>query len=320
MTRAIITAFHKYQPYGEEYYQPIFDFFVSQMSKFKDEYDKIYFIDSTWNFTDDDYEKMKTVKGKLIKVNPSLRYYDAYKEILPQVDEELILFMDNDMVIYKEGIISDTFDFVESYSKYDVASIIDEIGEYKTDKLKQGNKFCPYWLAAYKSLLMKYLDVNWAPDMPYCETLGHLTEAMLNDGVRVFELEDDKSNILFDGSSTEGWNNFGKDLGYYHIRAGSTPAVLLAYRKHDPDKYWEYLKNQPKSEYLRQFAWYWWMAHSLSRQRLGKDKFASDDYQLLQGEFDILREITDVMTKDLGLGYEEFREYFRKMQEYHGLS
>ena len=98
--------------------------------------------------------------------------------------------------------------------KYDVVSIIDSIGTYKTDKLKNGNKLCPYLFATRTELLKKYLDVEWGPDMPYCETLGHLTEAMLKDNVRVFELEEDKTDFPT------------KDLGYYHVRAGSTPAWL----------------------------------------------------------------------------------------------
>ena len=305
MTRAIITAFHKYQPYGEEYYQPIFDFFVRQMSKFKDEYDKIYFIDSTWNFTDDDYEKMKSVKGGIIKVDPSLRYYDAYKKVLPQIKEDLVLFMDNDMVVYKPKQISGTFDLLEArtaggrYNLWDVVSIIDQIGEYKTDKLKNGNKFCPYWFATRKELLMKYLEVEWGPDMPYCETLGHLTEAMLDDGVKVYEWEEDKSNILFDGSSTAGWDNFGKDLGYYHIRAGSTPAYLLATKKYgDIKTYEDYLKNQPKSEYLRQFMWYWYMCSS------PWNKVQHDINEFLG---------------DIAINSKQWLEYSLKFKEYHGL-
>lgn len=113
MTRAILCCWHRYTPFGREFYQPIFDSFIQRMSKFQDEYDKIYFIDSTWEFTDDDYEQMKTVKGTLIKVNPSLRYYDAYKEVLPQVKEDLVLLMDNDFIVYKSGIIKKTFDLLE---------------------------------------------------------------------------------------------------------------------------------------------------------------------------------------------------------------
>lgn len=306
MTRAIVTAWHKYTPWGDEFYAPMFDFFITQMQKFKDEYDKIYFLDSTWNFTNDDYEKMKTVKGGIIKVDPSLRYYDAYKEVLPQIQEDLILFMDNDMVVYRPKQISGTFDLLEAmtaggnYHLWDVVSIIDQIGEYKTSQLKNGNKFCPYLFATKKDLLMGYTDVEWGPNMPKHETLGKLTEEMLNDGVKVFEWEEDKSNILLNqtehGTTIDYDTNNGqmssKDLGYYHIRAGSTPAYLLATKKYgDTKTYNDYLKNQPKGEYLRQFAWYTYM----------------------QGD------PTPILV-DLGIKTEDWLNYFIKFKEYHGLN
>ena len=53
MTKAIVTAFHKYTPFGTEYYQPILDFYLKTMKKYKDEYDKVYFVDSNWDIDPD---------------------------------------------------------------------------------------------------------------------------------------------------------------------------------------------------------------------------------------------------------------------------
>src|SRR5258708_13304384 len=133
-------------------------------------------------------------------------------------------------------MINQTFNILEPYQSsadldfrhepdFDVVTIIDQIGEYKTDKLKNGNKFCPYWFASNTELLKKYLDVDWGDHMPHSETLGLLTETMLKDDVKVYEWEEDKSNILFDGVKNP---EIGKNLGYYHICAVSSPAYLLA--------------------------------------------------------------------------------------------
>lgn len=241
-SRAIIMAFHKYTPFGGEFYEPILDFQIQTLKKYQDEFDMLYLIDSTWDIGSVK-ESWGISKVKIIKVNPHLRYYDAYKFALPLIKEDLVLFMDNDTVVYKKGVIKDTFNKLELW---DVVTIIDQIGTYTTDKLKNGNKMCPYWFATRKELLMKYLNVDWSPDaMPYTETFGLLTEAMLNDGVKVYEWPEDKSDFPT------------KDLGYYHIRAGSTPAYLLAIKHYgDIKTYWDYLKNQPKIEYLRQCEWY----------------------------------------------------------------
>src|SRR3990167_4370234 len=211
-SRAILVCFHKYTPFGGQFYEPILDFFLASMKKYENEYDQLYLIDSNWEINP---EKIKDMKAQIVRVNPSLRYYDVYKAILPQVKEDLVLFMDNDMVVYRKNTIYNTFAQLDnSYQfiktgEYGVVSIIDEIGEYKTDKLKNGNKFCPYFFATRKELLMKYLDIDWAPDMPYCETLGHLTEKMLDDGIKPFEWEEDKSNITL--NSTENGSTIDYD-------------------------------------------------------------------------------------------------------------
>ena len=72
--------------------------------------------------------------------------------------------------------------------KYDVVSIYDTIGTYKTDKLHGKNKFCPYLFATRKELLMKYRDIDWGSNMPESETLGKLTKAMLDDGLKPYEI------------------------------------------------------------------------------------------------------------------------------------
>ncbi|MEK6882796.1 MAG: hypothetical protein AABY22_24445, partial [Nanoarchaeota archaeon] len=82
---------------------------------------------------------------------------------------------------------------------------------------------------------------------------------MLDDGIKPYEWEEDKSSIYLTSEGIKRDPEQGKNLGYYHIRAGSTPAVLLAWKQNDPSKYWDYLNNQPKQEYLRHFAWYWYM-------------------------------------------------------------
>lgn len=288
-TRAIISAWHKYQPYGSEFYEPIFNFYLQSMKKYENEYDKLYLIDSTWGISDQLSDKVE-----IIKVNPSLRYYDAYKEMLPLVKEDLVLFMDNDTVVYREGKIKETFDLLEEEN--DVVSIYDSIGEYKTDKLNGKNKFCPYWFAARKELLMKHRNVEWGDHMPHSETLGLLTEAMLNDGCTTYEIEEDKSSIFFEGVQD---GDKSKDLGYYHIRAGSTPAYLLAEKKYgNRSTYWSYIHNQPRREYLRQLAWYHYMELSTSSDE------PANSWEII---------------KDIGVPQLEWINYMNKFKRYHGL-
>jgi hypothetical protein len=246
LSRAIVVAFHKYTPFGGEFYEPLLDFFIQNMKKYQDEFDTLYLVDSTWNI-EEDWNKVK-----VIKVNPNLRYYDAYKEILPKIEEHLILFMDNDMVIYKKGVIDATFEKLGE--GFDVVSIYDTIGTFTSPLLNGKSKFCPYWFATGTAMLKDFTKCQWGP-VAWGETLSELTTDMLKEDIKPFEWEEDKSNCLYDGTQ-EG--NKSKDLGYYHIRAGSTPAVLLAWENSPEhrEEYKKYIEQQPKTEYLRQCAWY----------------------------------------------------------------
>jgi len=286
-TKAVVVAFHQYTPFGDEFYRPIFDFFIKNYREiWGKEVDKLYILDSTWNVDKaDDYE--------VIKVDPSLRYYDAYKHVLPQIKEDLVLFMDNDMVVYREGVVAKTFKKLGD--GFDVVSIYDTCGDYKTTKLNGQNKFCPYWFATSTKLLMKYRDCEWGPNMPEHETLGKLTELMLNDGVIPYEIEEDKNSILFDGTSDKK-----KNLGYYHVRAGSTPAYLLATKNYgDIRTYEKYVTEQPRNEYLRQFAWYEGMIFE-----------TKNSFSLLPG----LVELFD----ELGINQRQWMDYLNIFQNFHG--
>src|SRR3990167_7474118 len=201
-SRCILVNFHLYTPFGKIYYQPMLDFFLKQMREFQDEYDHLYLLDSNWEI---DPKEIEGMKATIIRTSPQMRYYDCYRQVIPLIKEDLVFFLDNDSVIWDEG-------------HQDVVTIIDEIGEYKTDKLKNGNKFTPYWFATRKELLMKYLDVEWGDHMPHSETFGLLTEAMLNDDVKVYEWPETKDSIYFDGHK-DGEKQAHQ--GYYsHIRGG----------------------------------------------------------------------------------------------------
>ena len=290
---AIVVAFHKYTPFGGEFYEPILDFFLQSMKKYESEYDKLYLLDSTWNI---DPQKIEGLKAEIIKVDPHLRYYDAYKSVLPQIKEHLVLFLDNDMIIYREGIIKSAFDKLKS--DYDVVSIYDTIGEKTFPQLNNKSKFCPYFFATGTFMLKDFLNIEWGPNMPEHETLGKLTEEMLRDDIKPFEMEEDKSNCLFDSTQD---NEKSKNLGYYHIRAGSTPAYLLATKKYgDKKTYEDYMVNQPRQEYLRQFAWYYLMTDT-----------NQETWSLRPQVWELL--------KDIHMNEFVWMDYFERFKQYHGL-
>ena len=238
MTKSVVVAFHNYcWTMDHRYFDVLFQSFMYSFEHFwKDEVDMLYILDSTWGATYDD------PKVTVVKVDQNLRYYDAYKNFLPKIKEDAVLFMDNDMVIYREGVVADTFKKLEE--GYDVVSIYDTCGEYRFEELGGKGKFCPYWFASRVGVLKDFRYADWGPNMPKYETIGELTKEMLLKGLKPYEIEEDKTDD-------------GKNLGYYHIRAGSAVAYLLTTKHYgNRDTYWEYLKNQPPSELLRHCDWY----------------------------------------------------------------
>lgn len=282
MRRAIITSFHAYQPYGHEYYEPILNYFVGQLKKYQDEYSKLYILDSGWG--------IEPIEGvEVIKSNPNLRYYEAYKAILPQIKESNLLFLDNDMVIYRKGVIADTFSKITNKN---VVSIYDTIGEKHFNELGGQSKFCLYYFAVRKKLLERYTGSDWGP-VHWGETLSELTLHMLGNGIKPVEQLEDKTSIYLTDEGILKDPARGKNIGYYHIRAGSVPALLLAYRDHDTRAYEDYIGNQPKREYLRQFAWYWHMGGN--------------------------QPAINRVLKDVGVKKDAWGNYMKKFVKYHGL-
>lgn len=275
-TKAILVSWHCYTPFGRKHYQPMEDYFVATLTRYKDEFDRVYFIDSQWEFKD--LPEWITV----LQSNPNLRYYDAYKWALQFIKEDKLMLLDNDMVIYKPRIIFEAFEWLK---KYDVVSIYDTIGEKHFEKLKGQSKFCPYFFVTETETLKKFVDCEWGP-VPWGETLSELTLKMLEAGLKPKEIEEDKTSFLFEGAN----QTKGKDLGYYHIRSGSVPAYLLSHRERGDKQYWDYIKNQPQSEYLRQFAWYQIMGGDVSK-----------------------------MLEDTKIGVGDWNEYVKNFKIFHGL-
>lgn len=252
MTRAVVVAFHNYcWQMPHDYFDVLFASFMHSFRKYwYDEVDMLYLVDSTWGIDEEDIRLYKPTldlcesdpKITIFKVSESIRYYDAYKQILPKIKEDAVLFMDNDMVVYRSGVVDFTFKKLEE--GYDVVSIYDTCGEYRFDELGGQGKFCPYWFASKVETLKQFRHVDWGPNMPKYETIGELTKEMLAKGLKPYEIEEDKTD-------------HGKDLGYYHIRAGSTVPYLLTTKRYgNPNTYWEYLTNQPRTELLRHCGWY----------------------------------------------------------------
>lgn len=322
--RAVAVCFHNYVPmYDSRYFQVLLGYFIQNLERCKDEFDMLYIIDSNWKTTASDVDKIEeSLSGKVIilRADENLRYWDAYRTNLHRIKEESILFIDNDTVIYRKGVIDGIFRKVEE--GYDVVSIFDTIGTL-TERINQRwpimggqSKFCLYFFASRLDLL-KSINGEWATlnypigtfikeldyttvEGDWVETLGELTFKMLDKGIKALEVPEDKTSIIIRDGEILKDGRGSNDLGYYHIRAGSSPAFLLTHRNFgDKETYLDHINGQPHSEYLRQFAWYW---------------IANENPY-----FNVPKEDIYAVLNDCNIDHDLWMVYIKDFKEYHGL-
>lgn len=301
--RSLVCCWHNYVPHlDHKYFDVLYDYFLRSLEKWGKEVDRIYLLDSTWDI------KRVPDHTTIVRVDPNKRYWEAYEDIIPQLGGDVV-FVDNDFLILQEGVLDHYFNQLD---KHEVVSIYDTLGTFteminaKWPVMGGKTKFCPYFFMTQASVLQSIPDlklgtIHYEPntyikELDYTtkegdwgETLGEATIKLLDWGVNPLEVPEDKSSIYIDGHHDQKLG-----CGYYHIRAGATPAYLLTHRNlGDRKTYDDYIANQPKSELLRQMAWYWYMNESIPKS-------------------DILE-----VVNDCGYNHEDWKKYIRRFKKFH---
>lgn len=318
-TRAVMVFFHNYVPaLDRKYYNVLRDGFLAGINKSRDEFDRLYVIDSNCDFSETEKHDIEeqVMVDSVVFIKPDFEFWTNAHRLLDFVEEDTLAMMHQDMMIFKHGILESVFNKIES--GHDIVSVLDPTGSLK-DKITEkwpvmnGNaKFCLYLFGMRVALLktigsfsfdcsfyplgtyIKELDYT-TKEGDWSEALGDLTIKILGKGGNVFELEEDKTSWYFE--DIKGENERGKNLGYYHIRAGGTVSFLLGHRNLGNNQtYQEYIKNQPTTETLRHFAWAW----------------------IIDTNHKITKDILEVAA-DIGLSEEQWIDYINQFKRFHSL-
>ena len=106
MSKSYFTIFHNYaHSYGTPYHEVFYDYFIENLPKWYDIFDKIYIVDSFWNFTEEDKYRAWKIKPEtiFIKSDISGHMHQQFEKYFPQ--EDMVMYMDNDCFVYdREGI------------------------------------------------------------------------------------------------------------------------------------------------------------------------------------------------------------------------
>ena len=254
MSRALITTFHNYsESLNTDYYKIFYDYFVESSKYWRDLVDQVYIIDTNWNFTIEDTERIKAV---FYKSSIAGDHAVQYQNFLPQIEEDEIFFMDNDVFIYKREGLKKWFDALKDNDA--VISWRDD-GSIKEPAWKKfpimkkakatGMESC-YFLLTKKVLkkigspdfgTYRYEAGDYIKELDYITKKGDFVDVF---GILTYQLLD-KGRIKV----------IAYIDGCHHERACSYAYLLLSYKKNKMKQYIDNLSF--KSNHVPKLLWFW---------------------------------------------------------------
>jgi len=323
MTRAICIPFHRYHPQVLDFYKVYYDVLVQTFKDYTSEFDKLYLIDSDWEFSVPDTEKAKSVgiDVEVIKSKRPGHHWIQFEDALPRLKEKYVLFLDNDVLIYKKGTIDGWFKAGEKsdiVTAYDGSGGMKELvrGKFPLLNSLSATRMGSYYFVANESVRKIMSETQMAPiyyqkgtrieeldyetrDDDWFDSFGLLTVKLLNAGCSFSKIEDDRSSIYLDNGEIYADPETSMDLGYYHIRNGNLPVYFLNnFISQNKKDYDHLIKITPQRELLRILVWF-------------------DYFQRLLG--DKHREDIDSGLRDINVNLELWEEYVKRFKKYHGL-
>lgn len=317
--RALVIAWHRYVPYYGTGYRVLWEDWLKRFEQWGHLVDAFYLIDSDMEFTKEDEDKLQAIQPntKIYKRELHGHHWVQFKWILPEVQEESILFLDNDVVITNPLVIDEWFqkaeraDFVGSF---DGSGGITPLMWEKFPWLKERNyaRMGSYYFILTRNLLNKIEDIDFTPLMPipegthikeigyttkkedWVDSFGMFTIKMLATNPIIEEIVDDRSNILLLNDGISRFPNIAPNRGYYHIRNGNfANYIISSWEAGMREDYLRTLKISPQYEVLRTMAW----------------------FSVLGGS----SHITDRILSDVGVDRPTWQEYITQFIQYHHL-
>lgn len=320
MSTALCIPFYRYHPHVGDYYKVYFDMLIKTLPTFRDEFDALYLIDQEWHFSQPEEQQLNILKknSRILHSPVTGHHWEQFKWAIPQIQEDTILFMDNDVYVYKSGVIASWFEKAE---KADIVAAFDGSGGLKEQVHKRypimedlGTRMGSYYFILKKNLLdrlphydfapITYTEGTFLPELNYhtvkgdwSDSFGLFTIRALALNPKIDTIIDDRSSIYFDEEITMSPAPKGLDLGYYHLRNGNLPVLTLIgkHNKQYQNDYNRIIKETPKRELLRLLMWF---------RILTGDKYIQETLPILF---------------DLGVSVADWENYLTEFKKYHGI-
>ena len=287
MSYAAIIPFFKYEPALNGSEKVLFRFFQLQLRHWIHLVDKVYIVDSGCGITKDDLlPELKEHPKVEIITKPPQSHWQNMNETIRHAKEDVVLLLDSDMVIYDWEKLH-KLKWLFEQGEYHGMGIFDSSGGVAYDNpLMQENenrferrRFCPYFFFLRKDALREDFDFTPRGGKNWTDSMGTVTEQLLEDKKRIFELPDDRSTISLEDTGEithvqwldappKKWAmRENPDKGFYHIRNFGAALQLDVYSQTDEEKFQELVNTMPQREALRLIAWYWVILEKLGDSR-----------------------------------------------------
>lgn len=284
MTRAICIPFHRYHPHVGDRYRVYFEYFKKSLELWGGESNRFYLIDSDWGFSESDFGKDYPLGGlgiRLIEKSANGSHWDNLRKAAKEITEDHVLFMDQDMLIWDAEIIENWFNQAQ---EVDVLTAFDSSGgmvdkiqaRYPMMKTNSRARMGTYtFILNRKALaLMSHTElapIRYKPGVyikeldrvakkgDWLDSFGYLTLRYLYNNFEFGRIHDNRASIhLVDGKVVEEKGELIN--GYYHIRNGNLPILMLDQDNDEyRDQFEHLLEITPKQEILRILAWLVWI-------------------------------------------------------------
>lgn len=321
MSRAVCIPFHRYHPHYGEYYRVWMNALLNGLAVWGKEFDKLYLIDDYWDFNFEEIDRLSALKipYEIIKRQRDGHHWIQFKTAFPHIKEDHVLCLDNDVLIWQEGVVNSWFAEAETgkfVTAFDGSGGLSEPMQKRflfLGALKAHRMGSYYFILNREQLeLAKQTDlapVHYEPNQ-YIEELnyttkegdwqdsfGVLTYKILSKDPVVHLIDDDRSSIyLEDDGTINKVPSKPMKLGYYHVRNGGHTTYLLSSKLSGAEEDYKHaLAITPRRELLRIMAWHY----------------------LAGGYVHVARMLE--IAQDVGLDKETWHNYLEEFRRFHGL-
>ena len=240
--------------------------FRRQLIGWREYIDEITFVDSNWGLDLASYDTA-------ILKRPGNSHWAGMKEVSERSTSDVLLFVDQDMLIYDPEIIKQMKWEIEE-NKADVCSILDSSGKvqlFTQNEFRRSRaRLCPY-LCMIKRNLVSEIGYDFDPD-PDHDTMGKMTEKLLSlhPDLHILEIPDDRFSVyLRNGEIVANTNLDGRGFswsepedketnrGYYHIRNATLGIEMIEEYFSNEDSYRNRKAMSPDWEVFRAMSWWY---------------------------------------------------------------